>query len=189
LNSEEFPLVKWIAQMLLAVEIAAWIVLLHWLSAARDGLYTIFLMLAFVVCRGDAADGHASGEGGTLMETDPGSQSVHRWYARPVLFVADVKRALNFYVDALGFEKRWHEGDGAGGVCQVDRGGCEIILCEDSTRRDRGRLFVELTADAIADLRGKLATHAVPARETWWGSDAIQIADPDGNELLFPVPE
>jgi catechol 2,3-dioxygenase-like lactoylglutathione lyase family enzyme len=101
--------------------------------------------------------------------------------------VADVNRALGFYVDMLGFEKRWHEGDGAGGVCQVNRGECEIILCEDPARRGRGRLFVELTADALTDLRRELAERAVPASETWWGYDAIQIEDPDGNELLFPI--
>jgi catechol 2,3-dioxygenase-like lactoylglutathione lyase family enzyme len=82
---------------------------------------------------------------------------VPRWYTRPVLFVSDIERSLQFYVEMLGFEKRWHEGDGAGKVCQVDRGGCEIILCEDPTRRDKGRLFV-----ALSD-------------------------DPDGNELLFPT--
>ena len=41
------------------------------------------------------------------------SEVVHRWYTRPVLFVADVNRALRFYIDMLGFEKRWQEGDGA----------------------------------------------------------------------------
>lgn len=34
----------------------------------------------------------------------------HHWYAR-------------LYVDTLGFEKQWHEADGSGTVCQVDRGG------------------------------------------------------------------
>jgi catechol 2,3-dioxygenase-like lactoylglutathione lyase family enzyme len=115
------------------------------------------------------------------------NQPAHRWYTRPVLFVADVSRALGFYVDTLGFAKSWHEGDGAGGVCQVNRGECEIILCEDATRRGRGRLYVELTAGALADLRRELAERAVPAHETWWGTDAIQIKDPDGNELLFPI--
>jgi hypothetical protein len=66
-----------------------------------------------------------------LTASTMSSQVVHRWYARPVLFVADVHRALRFYVDMLGFEKRWHEGDGAGKVCQVNRGECEIILCEE----------------------------------------------------------
>jgi catechol 2,3-dioxygenase-like lactoylglutathione lyase family enzyme len=115
------------------------------------------------------------------------SEIVHRWYTRPVLFVADVNRALRFYVDMLGFEKSWHEGDGAGGVCQVNHGECEIILCEDATRRDRGRLFIELTADGLADLRRELAEHSVPSKERWWGNDTIQIDDPDGNELFFPL--
>ena len=35
------------------------------------------------------------------------------WYARPVVFVADINRAIRFYVDMLGFEKAWHEGTAA----------------------------------------------------------------------------
>jgi catechol 2,3-dioxygenase-like lactoylglutathione lyase family enzyme len=35
------------------------------------------------------------------------SQTVHRWYARPVFFVAELNRAIRFYVDVLGFEKGW----------------------------------------------------------------------------------
>jgi catechol 2,3-dioxygenase-like lactoylglutathione lyase family enzyme len=117
------------------------------------------------------------------------SHIVHRWYARPVLFVADLDRALRFYIDMLGFEKRWHEGDGAGKVCQVDRGECEIILCEDATRRDKARLFVELTPDGLTDLRRQLVERSVPCKSSWWGYDVIQVDDPDGNELLFPMAE
>ncbi len=117
------------------------------------------------------------------------SEIVHRWYARPVLFVSDVNRAIRFYVDMLGFEKSWHEGDGAGKVCQVNRSDCEIILCEDATRRDKARLFVELTADGLTDLRREVVERSVPSKETWWGYDTLQIDDPDGNELFFPVPE
>jgi len=114
------------------------------------------------------------------------SQIVHRWYTRPVLFVTDVNRALRFYVDMLGFEKSWHEGDGAGGVCQVNHGECEIILCEDARRKDRARLFIELTAEGLTDLRRELVERSVPTKESWWGHDVLQIDDPDGNELLFP---
>ena len=114
------------------------------------------------------------------------SQPIHRWYTRPVLFVADVNRAIRFYVDMLGFEKRWHEDDGAGKVCQIDHGECEIILCEDATRRDKGRLFIELSADGLADLRREIVERSVPSKQTWWGYDALQVDDPDGNELLFP---
>lgn len=110
-----------------------------------------------------------------------------RWYARPVLYVADINRAIHFYVDMLGFSKAWHESDGKGTVCQVNRSDCEIILCQDSARRDKSRLFVELTSDGIAALRRELAERSVPNTMSWWGYDVIQINDPDGNELLFPL--
>jgi len=116
-------------------------------------------------------------------------QTTHRWYVRPVLFVADVNRAARFYTDMLGFEKAWHEGDGKGTVCQVNRGECEIILCQDTTRRDKGRLFVELTAEGLTDFRRELAERSVPSKETWWGYDTLQVDDPDGNELFFPRPD
>jgi catechol 2,3-dioxygenase-like lactoylglutathione lyase family enzyme len=123
-----------------------------------------------------------------MTEQTREKQVTHTWYSRPVLFVADVKRALRFYVDGLGFEKAWHEGDGNGTVCQVNRAECEIILCEDPDRKDRGRLFVSLTGDGIAQLRRELVERSVPSKNTWWGYDVIQIDDPDGNELLFPLP-
>ena len=114
-------------------------------------------------------------------------QVAHRWYTRPVLFVADMKCALHFYINLLGFEKAWHEDDGSGKVCQVNRATCEIILCEDGGRKDRARLFVSMTEDGIAQLRREIVERSIPNKEAWWGYDAIQIDDPDGNELLFPV--
>ena len=124
-----------------------------------------------------------------MIEQTTISHTVHRWYTRPVFFVADVNRAVRFYVDMLGFEKAWHTGDGAGKVCQVTHGECEIILCEDATRRDKGRLFIELTPEGLADLRHEIVERSVPSKESWWGYDVLQIDDPDGNELLFPVSE
>ena len=124
-----------------------------------------------------------------MTSNAPPTQPVHRWYTRPVFFVSDVNRAARFYVDMLGFEKGWHSDGGAGTVCQVNHGECEIILCQDATRRDRGRLFIELTAEALEALRAEFAARAVPTRETWWGYDTMQVDDPDGNELLFPRPD
>ena len=118
-----------------------------------------------------------------MTEQAATSHSIHLWYARPVFFVADVNRALHFYVDLLGFRKHWQQGN----VCQVNRGDCEIILCEDATRKDKGRLFIELRVDALAELRRELVERSVPSKETWWGYDSIQVDDPDGNELLFPT--
>lgn len=109
------------------------------------------------------------------------------WYTRPVLFVTDVNRAARFYIDMLGFVKKWHAGDGAGTVCQVDRDECEIILCEDAARSGTGRLFVSLNSDELAQLRRELEAQSVPTTMTWWGYDTVQIDDPDGNQLFFPI--
>jgi catechol 2,3-dioxygenase-like lactoylglutathione lyase family enzyme len=111
--------------------------------------------------------------------------TTHKWYARPVFHVADINRAANFYVEKLGFVKKWHEADGAGTVCQVDRGECEIILTQEE-RDGKSRLFVELTPEGLAELRRELAARAVPFSETRWGYDCLRVLDPDGNELLFP---
>jgi len=110
----------------------------------------------------------------------------NRWYARPVLFVSDIRRALDFYVGKLGFEKQWHEAEGKGGVCQVHRADCEIILCESPDRHDRGRLYVELTREGLDQLLRETIERSTPTEESWWGSDVIKVVDPDGNELLFP---
>jgi catechol 2,3-dioxygenase-like lactoylglutathione lyase family enzyme len=124
-----------------------------------------------------------------MSETTTASQPVHRWYTRPVFFVADVNRAIRFYVDTLGFVKAWHSDDGSGNVCQVNHGECEIIICEDSARHDRGRIFIELTSAGFTDLRQEFVERSVPFKDTWWGYDTIQVDDPDGNQLFFPRPE
>ncbi|HYX28283.1 MAG TPA: glyoxalase superfamily protein [Pyrinomonadaceae bacterium] len=125
-----------------------------------------------------------------MMAHPPAENQIpHRWYTRPVLFVADINRAIRFYVEMLGFEKAWHEGDGTGKVCQVSHGECEIILCEDTSRRDRARLFIELTPEGLAELRREIVERSIPVKEAWWGYDSIQIDDSDGNELLFPISE
>jgi len=113
--------------------------------------------------------------------------AAYRWYTRPVFFVADIQRSARFYIEKLGFEKGWHTQDGKGTVCQVNQGECEIILCQDSARTDKSRLFVELTPQAILRLRQEIAERATPWKDAWWGYDLIQIDDPDGNELLFPL--
>ena len=122
-----------------------------------------------------------------MNEPSVAGRVTQRWYARPVLFVADVQASLRFYIDRLGFVKKWHEADGKGTVCQVDRSDCEIILCQDARRRDRGRLFVELTPEGMRELRREIAERDVPFELSWWGYDVIRIVDPDGNELLFPI--
>ena len=108
----------------------------------------------------------------------------HVWYMRPVFFVSDIERSIGFYVNTLGFKKKWHSEDGKGTVCQVDRGDCEIILCEDATRDDRGRVFLELKRAGVDQLLKEVSERSIQTKKMWWGYDVLQIKDPDGNELL-----
>ena len=40
----------------------------------------------------------------------------NEWFARPVLFVADIDRSVDFYVKQLGFTQPWrYEEEGKGG--------------------------------------------------------------------------
>ena len=109
---------------------------------------------------------------------------VHRWYARPVFFVKDIHRASDFYTGVLGFAKKWHEAEGHGTVCQVDRNECEIILCQDATRSDRGRLFLELSRAGVDQLLREVEERSVPTQRVRWGYEVLRIEDPDGNELF-----
>ena len=120
---------------------------------------------------------------GATINGEPGAL---RWYARPVFFVADIQVAIGFYVGRLGFTKKWHEAEGKGTVCQVDHGECEIILCQDAARRDKSRLFIELTKEGLEQLDREIAERSISTDKTWWGYDVTRIVDPDGNELFFP---
>ena len=118
------------------------------------------------------------------MEKIISSTINHIWYARPVFFVSDIQIAIEFYTRKLGFTKKWHEADGAGTVCQVDRGGCEIILCQDSRRTDHGRLFLEISKEGVDQLLKEMRERSVGTEKSWWGYEVLRIADPDGNEIL-----
>jgi catechol 2,3-dioxygenase-like lactoylglutathione lyase family enzyme len=118
------------------------------------------------------------------MEQSIKEEIEHTWYMRPVFFVSDIQRAVVFYVGKLGFKKKWHEADGKGTVCQVDRGGCEIILCEDATRDNRGRVFLELSRMGVDQLLKEVEERSIPTQKSWWGYDVLRIEDPDGNDLL-----
>lgn len=110
-----------------------------------------------------------------------------QWYARPVLFVADLQRAVDFYVGTLGFSEKWRFADE---VAQVDRDECEIIVSSQrSPKIGMGMLFIELTVEDFRALPGVLTDKGVVSTRGHWGYPVIIVADPDGNELYFPDPE
>ncbi|MBV7330434.1 VOC family protein [Chloroflexi bacterium TSY] len=113
-----------------------------------------------------------------------------KWYTRPVLFVTEIERAIKFYTDLLGFHQLWtHEEDERPIVTQVNRGECEIILALNAERVGKSRLFISLETDEMRAFQGEIAAKSIPTERTWWGYPVIEIKDPDGNELLFPLDE
>jgi len=50
-------------------------------------------------------------------------------------------------------------------------------------------LFIELSRDGVAEFKREIVERSIPSKKSWWGCDVIQIVDPDGNELLFPLPD
>lgn len=112
------------------------------------------------------------------------------WYPRAVLGVADVTRALEFYVDRLGFTRDWSFDEaGVTFVAQVSRQGCDLILGSQWPERvGKGLMFISLDEPVLDALRTELEGRGVEVRDGWWGYKLMVVSDPDGNELFFPYP-
>ena len=112
------------------------------------------------------------------------------WYSRPVLFVENVDRSIEFYTRQLGFFEHWrHAENGKTLVAQVDREGCELIFsCQAPRKNGFGRIFISLSVDVLQALRAELEAKAVGIRDGHWGYETMIVEDPDGNELFFPYP-
>ena len=124
------------------------------------------------------------------------------WFARPVLFVTDVDRSVDFYVNQLGFNQMWrYEEDGAARVAQLDRQGCALILSSQwPDKVGKGLMFISLNVDAAPDrlraeaedgldkLRAEFEDRGVNVVNGYWGYPLMVVHDLDGNELYFPYP-
>ena len=116
----------------------------------------------------------------------------NKWYARTVLFVADIDRSVDFYVKQFGFTQNWRFVDEAGkaGVAQVARPGCELILTAESPdKAGKGLMFISLDVEVLNALRAELEGRGVDVKEGLWGYRVMVIVDPDGNEFYFAYDE
>jgi catechol 2,3-dioxygenase-like lactoylglutathione lyase family enzyme len=110
------------------------------------------------------------------------------WFARPVLFVRDVARSIDFYVNQLGFVLSWRYDEDKTYVAQVERSTCALILSSQwPDKVGRGLIFISLDVDVHA-LRSEYQHRGVDVKDGWWGYKLMVIHDPDGNELYFPYP-
>jgi catechol 2,3-dioxygenase-like lactoylglutathione lyase family enzyme len=115
-----------------------------------------------------------------------------------VLFVADIDRSLDFYVNRLGFREAWrYERE----ITQVDRQGCSLILSSQWPGRvSNGVTFLSLNLDgpdedpsatvaaALDELRIEFEGRGVEVKDARWGYRLLVVRDPDGNELWFNYP-
>jgi catechol 2,3-dioxygenase-like lactoylglutathione lyase family enzyme len=114
----------------------------------------------------------------------------NKWYARPVLFVADIDRSVDFYGQQLDFTESWrYEEDGKAYVAQVDRLGCELILSSQwPDKVGNGLMFISLDPGVLNALRVELEGRGVDVKDGQWGYRLMVVTDPDGNQLYFPYP-
>lgn len=104
------------------------------------------------------------------------------WYARPVLFVNDIDRSVEFYVNQLGFTRTGCEEAGRAWVAQVAQAGCELTLTAQWPKKaGKALMFISLDLGAAWTRRD--------AKDGSWSYRLMLIADPDGNELYFLYPE
>lgn len=111
------------------------------------------------------------------------------WYSRPVFFVRDAERSIQFYTEKLGFSLDWnYEEEGRAYVCQVSRLGFELILAQAEVKAGNGRVFISLDSEQEKALRKEIEEKSIEARDSRWGMPIIEILDLDKNELFFSLP-
>jgi catechol 2,3-dioxygenase-like lactoylglutathione lyase family enzyme len=110
--------------------------------------------------------------------------------ARPVFFVQDTPRAMEFYTQVLGFNLDWtHEENGRPYVVQVSLFGLQIILNQEESPADdragHGRIFIGLDDEQSAVVLQHVRSMGISAEYTQWGAPTMAIYDLDRNEIYF----
>src|SRR5262250_211098 len=115
--------------------------------------------------------------------TDPCSSRVYFESSTPILRVEDMKAALAFYVDKLGFQNAsWGTED----FTSVNRDRAGIYLCRGGQGRGGGWVWVGV--EDATKLHDELVARGVairmPLSNFSWALE-FQVEDPDGNVLRF----
>lgn len=115
--------------------------------------------------------------------TDTKPSSVYFENSAPILRVDDMKAALDFYVEKLGFRNAaW----GSEEFTSVNRDRAGIYLCRGG--QGRGAAWVWIGVEDAAKLHDELVARGVsirmPLTNFSWALE-FQVEDPDGNVLRF----
>ena len=116
----------------------------------------------------------------------PSAPFVRFGRAAPTIQVADLDRALDFYLGVLGFDKVFENGHPVGFVI-LQRQAAEVHLDLDRTHRASPRNALHLLVDDANALYEHLSTHGVRIvkglRDAEYGMRTFVMADPDGNRI------
>ena len=110
----------------------------------------------------------------------------------PKIPVADVDRAVAYYVDALGFTHDWGD-EAGGGIAGISRGDCRLFLTNGAFRQAYGNsgppvlIWINLSSRAEVDRLHQEWKSSVLARilsepeDKPWKLREFMAADIDGN--------
>jgi len=111
--------------------------------------------------------------------------------AAPTIGVADLPRALAFYVGVLGFSVTFENGDPVGFVI-LERDKAEIHLSLNGSHQAPSQNVAHLLVDDAQALYDHLVGHDVRVvkrlRDAPYGIRGFVISDPDGNRLDIGQP-
>ena len=114
----------------------------------------------------------------------PGTNNFHG--VTPILNVSNLAASIDYYVNHLGFTKRWDWGDPPTLGC-VARDLVSIFLCQGGQGRPGTWIMIFVNdVDALyADYKQSGASVLGAPTNMPWGSREMHVADPDGHRLRF----
>jgi catechol 2,3-dioxygenase-like lactoylglutathione lyase family enzyme len=116
---------------------------------------------------------------------DPAERSVNRFeHIVPILDVGDIPASIGYYVEKLGFDKKWEWGEPPTFAC-VGRDQIEIFL-DRSSQGVRGTalsIFVQDVDALYEDYKRRGAVVREPPKDMPWGVRRMVVEDLDGHRL------
>ena len=102
----------------------------------------------------------------------------------PILNVKNFAVSMDYYVDKLGFRKKWDWGDPPNFGC-VTRGNVEIFLCEGA--QGQPGTWMSVFVDNVDALHEEYKTRGAvirqPPTNMPWGTREMNVQDPDGHHF------
>ncbi|HUI96489.1 MAG TPA: ankyrin repeat domain-containing protein [Xanthobacteraceae bacterium] len=121
----------------------------------------------------------------TAAGADPGERHVNRFeHAVPIFATVDLRASIAYYVDKLGFEKKWDYGDPPTFGC-VGRDEVEIFLSQEGQVVSPSSLsiFVQDVDALYEDYKKRGAIIRRPPTDYPWGVPRMDVQDLDGHNI------